>query len=398
MSRRALRSPLSAALAALVGLLLLGAAPGQAGADPASGVNVDAVPGLARESLPLITELVATACPELPPLWVVAQVQAESGWDPELVSDRPGGAAGLYQFSQRNWAAAGGPVWASDPPKPDDTVTTVEEHLRIAVRWVCANLRAVTTHLEATGKKTPPLDAMLVCHIAGCGRVTGSASGIPQAGEAGCGDRCAQVVARYVAAVHANLVRFAAPAPAPPPGPAPTSTPGPPPTPEPAAPAPAPDPAVPAPWTGGATGCKKTDPTGDGCITGATAHGLEVAVAAFGSWSGGPVIRSAGCWDKHAWNPRSDHPLGKACDLFATSPGRFADGADKDHGWQVANWFRANAAALDVKYLIWQGRYWDPKVADADGGWGRRYTGGGVYDVRNATGGHFDHVHVSFKE
>jgi hypothetical protein len=31
-------------------------------------------------------------------------------------------------------------------------------------------------------------------------------------------------------------------------------------------------------------------------------------------------------------------------------------------------------------------------------GWGRRYTGGGVYDVRTATGGHYDHVHVSFQE
>ena len=59
---------------------------------------------------------------------------------------------------------------------------------------------------------------------------------------------------------------------------------------------------------------------------------------------------------------------------------------------------RQRRAALQVKYLIWQGRYWDPSVRDDPGNWGTRYTGGGIYDVRSATGGHFDHVHASFRE
>ncbi|HEY4421370.1 MAG TPA: hypothetical protein VGN22_17730 [Pseudonocardia sp.] len=364
-------------LAALSGLLLLGAAPAPV-PQSVSGVAVERVPALARESLPLITELTTTQCPELPPLWVVAQVQAESGWDRALESEHSGGPAGLYQFSRGNWEAAGGQAWSSDPPRPDDQVLTAQEHLRVAVPWVCANLRAVTAHLQSTGKQTAPLDAMLVCHIAGCGRVTDSATGVPAPGEAGCGERCAQVVRRYIAAVHSNLERFAAP---PPPAAAPT-------------PALA---AAPTAWTGGTTDCRPPDPTGDGCLTGATRHGLEAAAAAFGSWSGGPLIHSAGCWDKHAWNPRSDHSRGRACDLFPTSAGTFPRGAELDTGWQVANWFRTNAEPLRVEYLIWQGRYWDPSVKDDDG-WGRRYTGGGVYDVRDATGGHFDHVHVSFRE
>ena len=371
-------SSLVAAFAALAAMLLMGAAPADPPAsDRVSGVATDAVPAPARDALPLITELTATHCPELPPVWVVAQVQAESGWDATLTSSREGGPAGLYQFSGQNWEAAGGRAWASDPPERDDDVLSAEAHLRVAVPWVCANLRAVTAHLQTTGKPTAPLDAMLVCHIAGCGRVTGSETGMPQPGEAGCGERCAQVVARYVAAVHANLERFSAPEPAPQ---------------EQAAPA------APAPWTGGATGCRPPDPTGDGCLTGATRHGLQAAEATFGSWSDGPVIRSAGCWDEHAWNPRSDHSRGRACDLFPTEPGTFADGADLEAGWRVADWFRSNADPLRVKYLIWQGRYWDPRVQDQQDGWGRRYTGGGVYDVRNATGGHFDHVHVSFRE
>lgn len=380
-----LRTPLAAVLPALVGLLLLGAAPEEEVASPSSGVDPSRIPTLARESLPLVEELVAQQCPELPPVWVVAQVEAESGWDSAATSsDAPGGAAGLYQFDERNWIAAGGKPWAADPPGPGAEVTSAADHLRVAVPWICANLRAVTRHLEETGKPTPALDAMLVCHIAGCGRVTGSATGVPEAGEAGCGERCATLVRRYIDAVHGHLERFAAPAAAPlDPSEDPAVAPGP--------------AAVPAAWTGGATGCDVDDPTGDGCLTGATQHGLESAAAAFGGWSEGPVIRSAGCWDAHAWNPRSDHPRGKACDLFATAPSRFAQGSELDAGWQVATWYRTNAEPLKVKYLIWQGRYWDPHVADQDG-WGRRYTGGGVYDVRNATGGHYDHVHVSFRE
>lgn len=50
-----------------------------------------------------------------------------------------------------------------------------------------------------------------------------------------------------------------------------------------------------------------------------------------------------------------------------------------------------------MKYVIWQGRFWDTSTRD-NGGWGTRYTGGGVYDPGDATGGHYDHIHVSFRE
>ncbi|MGQ0575607.1 MAG: hypothetical protein ACT4RN_15605 [Pseudonocardia sp.] len=367
--------PVTAVLAAVAGLLLLGAAPAGEVPGPSSGVDDSRLPKAAQQALPLVEELTAQQCPELPPVWVLAQVQAESGWDEAAADPEPGGAAGLLRFDEQNWTAAGGRPWRSDPPTDGDDVLTTAEHLRVAVPWMCANLRAVTRHLGTTGKPTPPLDAMLVCHIAGCGRVTGSALGVPAPGEAACGLRCTQLIGRYLDAVHTHVERFAAP-------PAPA----------------APDPGlVPRAWTGGSTGCDLEDPTGDGCLTGATRHGLEAATSAFGPWSDGPVIRSAGCWDAHAWNPRSDHPRGRACDLFPTAPGRFAKGGELDAGWRLARWYAEHADALKVRYLIWQGRFWAPDVAD-QGGWGRRYTGGGVYDTRNATGGHYDHVHVSFRE
>jgi hypothetical protein len=390
-----LRRVLACGLAVLCCTLLTGAVvPAPPPADPTSGVDPAALPSTARELLPLISELTASRCPELPPLWVVAQVQAESGWDERLAGPAPGGPAGLYQLNQQNWLAAGGAPWPADPPGPGSDVTSGAAHLRIALPWVCATLQAVSAHLERTGKPTPALDAMLVCHVAGCGRVTGSATGVPAPGEAGCTEPCARVIARYLAAVHANLMRFALP-PVPPPAAAPAPAPdtGPPPDSGP----PTAGPQGPMPWTGGATRCRPPDPTGSGCVTGATRHGLLAAAAAFGGWSAGPVIRSAGCWNSHAWNPRSDHPRGRACDLFATAPGRFAGGAELAAGWRLADWLRAGAGPLRVRYLIWQGRYWAPGVADQDG-WGRRYTGGGVYDVRDPTGGHYDHVHVSFRE
>jgi len=383
------------AIAVVAGVVLLGALPAQA-ADPpnaTSGVDPATLPALARESLPLIVDLTTSGCPELPPLWVVAQVQAESGWDAALHSDEPGGAAGLYQFGQRNWVAAGGAEWTTDPPTSDSDVLSAPAHLKVAVPWVCANLRAVTAHLKATGKTADPLDAMLVCHIAGCGRVTGSRTGIPTAGEANCAERCAQVIRRYIDAVHGNVKRFAAPVAPPTPTPTPTK-------PAPAGPPPAPaSGGAPTPWNGGATGCRPPDPTRNGgCLTGATRHGLEAVSAAFGGRKDGPLVHNTGCWDAHAWNPTSDHSKGKACDFMVTTPSTFAKGAELDHGWTIANWLRANAGPLQVKYLIWQGRYWDPSVKDQADSWGRRYTGGGVYNVRDATGGHYDHVHASFKE
>ncbi len=154
-----------------------------------------------------------------------------------------------------------------------------------------------------------------------------------------------------------------------------------------------------APFTGGPPGCVVKDPTGTGgCVTSVTAHALDEIDRVFGGYRKGPTVGSAGCWDRHAWNPTSDHPKGRACDFFPTGgkAGVFASGAPLSNGWALANWLRANAGPLQVKYLIWQGRIWEPAVGDR-GGWGERYDGGGIYNATSATGGHFDHIHASFR-
>ncbi len=142
----------------------------------------------------------------------------------------------------------------------------------------------------------------------------------------------------------------------------------------------APSPAVAGPMV--------ADPTSKGQITTVTAHGLAEIRAKFG-----PVLRSEACWDPHAWNPTSDHPLGKACDVFVSPAGKFAavaDPAGLEHGNQLVAWLRQYAGPLQVAYVIWQGRIWSPRQGD------RPYNGGGVYDPTDPTGGHFDHIHISF--
>ncbi len=361
----------------LLPLLLIAALlDGLATATPANAVNTAAIPALAAQHLDTIATLTATECPELPPLWVIAHVQAESSWDPAAFSsDRNGGAAGLYQLNEANWTDAGGAAWLASPPPADADILQPDEHLRRAIPWVCTNLRTAAAHLRATGKPTTALEGMLVCHIAGCGRLTGSTTGIPAAGEAGCDRTCAGLVANYVDRVRTLVAQYGA-------GAGPMSV---------------EDLPAPTPFEGPSSLCTADDPTGGRCLTPATRHAHDEIVRAFGPPGPDAPIRSAGCWDEHAWNPDSDHPRGQACDYFPATAGQFPQGQELQNGWRLATWLRTHAAALRVDYLIWQGRFWSPDTPDTDG-WGRPYTGGGVYDPADATGGHYDHIHLSVRE
>ena len=140
------------------------------------------------------------------------------------------------------------------------------------------------------------------------------------------------------------------------------------------------------PFPGGPAGCTRPDPTGTGgCVTAATAWLVLQVDQRFG-----PL--PASCWSKRPWNPDSDHPLGRGCDYTFGRIGAFPDALDRERGWVLAEWLRVNADPLAVSYVIWQGQIWSSRRADE--GW-RPYTGGGVYDPSDPTGGHYDHIHVS---
>src|SRR4051794_31389735 len=111
-------------------------------AAPETGINVSALPGLARQLLPELTQDLRAACPELPTLWVLAETQAESGWNPDAFSSAA--AAGLLQLTPATWVAAGGAggAWSrSTRPLPRHPVWNPSAHLQVAVRWMCGNLQ-----------------------------------------------------------------------------------------------------------------------------------------------------------------------------------------------------------------------------------------------------------------
>jgi hypothetical protein len=106
----------------------------------------------------------------------------------------------------------------------------------------------------------------------------------------------------------------------------------------------------------------------------------------------GLVVR---IFDVHAiggWRPSgsvrgSDHPHGRAIDVMVGYPS--AQG--RALGWRIATWASGNAWALDVKYVIFNGRIWTPGR-----GWhGYRHP----HDPCNCNPvlRHDDHVHISVR-
>ncbi|MCW2539634.1 MAG: hypothetical protein JWN95_1359 [Frankiales bacterium] len=150
-------------------------------------------------------------------------------------------------------------------------------------------------------------------------------------------------------------------------------------------------PVAPAPYTGPADGgpCDVAD--GGGCLREVTAHGREEALTALGD-----EVRSVSCYG----NRDGDHGTGVACDFMITT-GAAAAGQDLTNGWLVAAWFRANAAALHVAYLIWQVRIWDARHPQPDdsAGWGQPYMGCSYCPplAGDPSASHTNHVHVSFQ-
>jgi len=72
-----------------------------------------------------------------------------------------------------------------------------------------------------------------------------------------------------------------------------------------------------------------------------------------------------------------DHPRGRAVDIMISGP----------EGWKIAEFVRANYAALGVSYVIYSQKIWS--VERSGEGWR------GMPNRGSVTANHFDHVHVS---
>jgi uncharacterized protein YgiM (DUF1202 family) len=79
-----------------------------------------------------------------------------------------------------------------------------------------------------------------------------------------------------------------------------------------------------------------------------------------------------------------DHPAGRALDIMIP---RHTTKAGRALGFEVANWARANARQLKIKYVIWDQRIWN--IERDREGWRFMASRG------NPTANHKDHVHVT---
>ncbi|MGH3546403.1 MAG: hypothetical protein ACRDPW_10855 [Mycobacteriales bacterium] len=141
-------------------------------------------------------------------------------------------------------------------------------------------------------------------------------------------------------------------------------------------------PGTPAGFTGAAN-AMVPDPSQPGkLVTAAAAHMYNETIRTFPGTKGF-------CLAQRPDNPLSDHPRGKACDFTIGAIGAFPSAEQKAEGWRIAHWLQANAAALNVKYLIWDGQTWNAGQPNWKG-----YTSNNC-NVKTVTCGHFDHVHVS---
>lgn len=114
---------------------------------------------------------------------------------------------------------------------------------------------------------------------------------------------------------------------------------------------------------------------GGACTNGTTAGGAginiqKVHAAVCANW---PSITTYGTLRGGG----GDHPLGRAVDIMVS-------GAT---GWDVAEFVRANAAALGVNYVIYSQKIWS--VQRSAEGWRS------MEDRGSVTANHYDHVHVS---
>ena len=127
-----------------------------------------------------------------------------------------------------------------------------------------------------------------------------------------------------------------------------------------------------------------------GAVGGSALAGSVVGAAAVtGQYKLGPVkpdVQAAayeigpkfGIKTIYGWAPgQFDHPKGLALDFMINTPG-----LGKPVGDALAAYVLANAARLNVKYVIWYRRSWNPQR--------------GTWVAYSGDSPHTDHVHVSF--
>ena len=96
-------------------------------------------------------------------------------------------------------------------------------------------------------------------------------------------------------------------------------------------------------------------------------------------WNNYPQIKTMYGWRK---DTTPDHPAGRAVDVMIPSYK-----TNTDLGWSIVNYFKKNAKAYNISYIIYQQKIWS--VARSSEGWRAMADRGG--DTAN----HYDHIHIN---
>lgn len=272
---------------------------------------------------------------------LAAQLDAESGWDPDAVSQA--GAQGLAQFMPATWdqyGRDGDGDGTADPFSPADSIVS-------QAGFMCA-LHDLVRTWEDDGT-VPPGQTMtlaLAAYNAGPGAVQ-DYGGVPPYRE----------TQQYIPKILDLRVEYASS----------TAGGGQPPL----------DGYTPAP-----TSCASRGNPLERGLQAPALRGLRCSETVFSNM----VITSG--WRARGSTPGSDHPLGLAIDVAASTPWNTPEGAKQN--WQYAHWTQVNAQRLGVRYIIFYNYVWNPDVLDA---WVPYDHDSGVV---NPSLDHQDHVHVSY--
>jgi len=170
----------------VVVLAAVSAPPAQSAGGLGSGLRAGSVPAAYAG----LVERAGSLCAAAPPSIVAAQLEQESGFNPDAVS--PAGAEGIAQFMPGTW-----PAWSLPGQSPFDPAAAIPAQ----GRYDCA-LAATMASALASGRLPASAgsvtELMLAGYNAGSGAVL-AAGGIPQNGE----------TPAYVAAIVAGAAKYA---------------------------------------------------------------------------------------------------------------------------------------------------------------------------------------------
>ncbi len=289
--------------------------------------------------VPLI-EAAATTCSSIDAPTLAAQIDAESGWDPQAVS--PAGAQGIAQFMPSTWATFGSDYNADGVVDPFDPADAIGSQAAL----MCYTHDEVSSAIEGGTLTGDPLPLTLAAYNAGFGAVL-DARGIPDFTE----------TQGYVAKIMDRRTHFAI--------------------------AGAGGPPIDGYYAAGPD-CPDQNDARENGLQAPTRYGLRCVRKQFTTSSITSGWRSSGSVST------SDHPAGLAIDVSPSSASWESVEGNRA-GWQLAHWAQVNADRLNVKYIIWDNYRWPGY--DGRKGWVAYDHSTGRTDP---SANHRDHVHISF--